>query len=150
MRHSTKITQLTDSNFIPWDNGNIWKHLWLPQDGGLRDHGSHHIWIHVGSRPSVLKIPFPCLLCVSAYSDGCPSVCDALSNNPTLNIRFVFQELTELNSQLEFFFFFTHKNVLMSAVSCRPVSLRSLPSPYAAMCSLCLSPSFSIAFLMIS
>lgn len=46
--------------------------------------------------------------------------------------------------------FFTHEKVLMSAVSCRPVRRRSLPSPYAAMCSLCLSPSFPIAFLMIS
>jgi hypothetical protein len=38
----------------------------------------------------------------------------------------------------------------MSAVSWRPVRRRSLPSPYAAMCSRCRMPSFSIAFLIIS
>jgi hypothetical protein len=38
----------------------------------------------------------------------------------------------------------------MSAVSCRPVKRRSLPSPYEAMCSLCLNPSLLIASLMIA
>ncbi len=44
----------------------------------------------------------------------------------------------------------TQEKVFMSAVSCRPVNRRSLPSPYEAMCSLCLNPSFSIAFLITS
>lgn len=44
----------------------------------------------------------------------------------------------------------TQRKVLMSAVSWRPVRRRSFPSPYAAMCSLCFNPSFSMAFLMIS
>ena len=44
----------------------------------------------------------------------------------------------------------TQMKVLMSAVSWRPVRRRSLPSPYAAMCSRCRRPSFWIAFLITS
>jgi hypothetical protein len=39
---------------------------WHPKDGGFCNHGSHNIWIHVWSMPSVLKAPLSFLLCVAA------------------------------------------------------------------------------------
>lgn len=38
---------------------------WVPEDGGLRNHGGHHIWIHVGGWPSVLEVALAFSLRVS-------------------------------------------------------------------------------------
>lgn len=125
--------------------------LWFPENGCLCDHGSNNIWVHVRRRPPVLKVPFPRMLSVPAHSDRCATVRDSLTKPSQVHEKKYPKEschsvLVKLTGNS----LFTHKKVLISAVSWRPVRRRSLPSPYAAMCSLCLSPSFSIAFLMTS
>lgn len=131
---------------------------WLPKDGSFCNHGSDCVRIHVRGRPSVFKIPFAQFLGVSPDSDRSSSVRNALcqtriSFDFTLDIYLFQLKGVCITIVLKFQLsncLFTHKKVLMSAVSCRPVRRRSLPSPYAAMCSLCLSPNFSIAFLITS
>ncbi|MFS8009703.1 hypothetical protein Hanom_Chr14g01288141 [Helianthus anomalus] len=50
----------------------------VPQDGGLSNHGSHHIWVHVRSGPSVLEVPFSLFLSVPPDPNRCPTICDTL------------------------------------------------------------------------
>ena len=42
-----------------------------------------------------------------------------------------------------------YENSLILAVSCLPVNLFSLSSPYTAMCSACLAPSLSMAWMIL-
>lgn len=104
----------------------------LPDDGGLGDHGGDHVGVHVGRRAAVLEVALAVLLRLATHAHRRATVGDSLQRHKQqqlagtrvsaiLHGTAVAQLGTgEKRTQLK---------VLMSAVSCLPVSRRSLPSP---------------------
>jgi hypothetical protein len=46
----------------------------LPGDGGLGDHGGHHVGVHVGRRPAVLEVALAVLLRLATHAHGSATV----------------------------------------------------------------------------
>lgn len=100
----------------------------FPEDGGFCNHGSNNIRIHVRSWSPILKIPFSFLLCVTSNTNRRAAVSNSLQKHHYCRniVSRIYKSSSSSSSKKHFI---THKNVLMSAVSCLPVSRRSFPSP---------------------
>lgn len=55
----------------------------LPDDGGLGDHGGHHVGVHVGRRPAVLEVALAVLLRLPAHAHRRATVGHSLHGTDT-------------------------------------------------------------------
>jgi len=103
----------------------------LPEDGGVGDHGGHHVGVHVGRRPAVLEVALAVLLCLPAHAHRRATVGHSLHDTNTNNSWHTdFADSPRCrSSRIGRNEGRTQLKVLMSAVSCLPVRRRSLPSP---------------------